>query len=240
MSTKRGVLYGIGVGPGDPDLITVKALDILKRVPHIFAAASSKNEYSLAQNVVLKHLPDAQVEQLSFPMTKDKDTLVSAWKANANRTLEFLNSGTDAAFVTLGDPMTYSTFSYLHRTIKQMVPDLRVIIVPGVTSYHAAASLACTPLAEGEESFHLVSGVRNPSRLREILETSENVVVLKTYRSFDDIRRTLEESNLVDRAVCVMRCGLEGETVLQDLRSLTSEQMPYLSLIIVKRKGIGP
>jgi precorrin-2/cobalt-factor-2 C20-methyltransferase len=240
MSAKTGVLYGIGVGPGDPDLITVKALNILKQVPHIFAAASSKNEYSLAQNVVLRHLPDAQVEQLSFPMTKDKDALVSAWEANARRALEILESGQDAAFVTLGDPMTYSTFSYLHRTIKQIVPDLRVIIVPGITSYHAAASLACTPLAEGEESFHLVSGVRNSSRLRDILETSENVVVLKTYRSFDDIRRTLEELDLLDRAVCVMRCGLEGETVLQDLSSLSSEQMPYLSLIIVKRKGIGP
>jgi precorrin-2/cobalt-factor-2 C20-methyltransferase len=240
MSTRPGVLYGIGVGPGDPDLITVKALNILKQVPHIFAAASSKNDYSLAENVVLKHFPHAHVEQLSFPMTKDKDALVSAWEANARRTLEILYSCLDAAFVTLGDPMTYSTFSYLHRTIKQFAPEILVSIVPGITSYHAAASLACTPLAEGEESFHLVSGVRNSARLREILETSENVVVLKTYRSFDDIRSTLEELGLLDRAVCVIRCGLEGETVLQDMGSLTSEQMPYLSLIIVKKKGIGP
>jgi len=90
MSTRPGVLYGIGVGPGDPDLITVKALNILKQVPHIFAAASSKNDYSLAENVVLKHFPHAHVEQLSFPMTKDKDALVSAWEANARRTLEIL------------------------------------------------------------------------------------------------------------------------------------------------------
>jgi precorrin-2/cobalt-factor-2 C20-methyltransferase len=239
MKVKIGTLYGIGVGPGDPDLITVKALNILKRVPDVFAASSTKNHYSLARNIIRKHFPDIRVEQMPFPMTRDRAVLRSAWEENSRRALEVLEAGRDAAFVTLGDPLTYSTFSYLLRTIKQMAPDLRVITVPGVTSYHAAAAASNTPLTEGEESFHLISGARGGDNLRRIIETSENVVMLKTYKHFKDICNTLEELDLLDRAVCISRCGLDGETLVEDVRSLRGRDMPYLSLIIIKKKGMA-
>jgi precorrin-2/cobalt-factor-2 C20-methyltransferase len=239
MSDKPGVLYGLGVGPGDPDLITVKALEILRQVPNIFAASSTKNHYSLAHNIVRKHLPDARVERMAFPMTRDKEVLQSAWEKGARRVLEVLESGKDAAFVTLGDPLTYSTFCYLLRTVKSLAPQTKVVTVPGITSYHAAAAASNMPLTEGEESFHLISGAMGGSTLRNIIETSDNVVMLKTYRHFDNIYQTLEELDLLDRAVCISRCGLDGETVVENIRFLRGKKMPYLSLIIIKRKGIG-
>ncbi len=238
MADKTGILYGVGVGPGDPDLITIKAVKILAGVSKIFAASSTRNDYSLAQNIVQKNLKDAQIEQMAFPMTRDKAVLEEAWKRNAGRVLEVVRTGMDAAFVTLGDPMTYSTFSYLLRTIRKLAPEIEVVTIPGITSYQAAAALANTPLSEGEESFHLISGVDGGDRLRKIIETSENVVMLKTYRNFNDIYRALEELDLLDRAVYVGRCGLDEETVIEDLRSLKGEKTPYLSLIIIKKQGL--
>lgn len=238
MTTKYGTLYGIGVGPGDPDLITVKALRILKSVSKIFAASSTKNDYSLAASIVGTHLGHAPMESMPFPMTRDKAVLVKHWDDNAKRAVEVLQSGVDAAFVTLGDPLTYSTFAYLLRTIKAMAPEIKIVTVPGITSYHAAAAVSNLPLTEGEESFHLISGANGGRNLRKIIESSENVVVLKTYKHFDDIFETLDDLDLVDHSVLVSRIGLDGEAVVEDLRSVRGKKMPYLSLVIIKKRGM--
>ncbi|HEY9072563.1 MAG TPA: precorrin-2 C(20)-methyltransferase, partial [Desulfobaccales bacterium] len=153
MTPKIGTLYGIGVGPGDPDLITLKAVRLLQHVPHIFASCSTKNSYSLALNIVRPHLNGAGIEHLPFPMTKEPQVLKEAWEKNAARVLEVLNSGSDAAFITLGDPLTYSTFGYLLKTLKRLNPEVQAVTVPGITSYAAAAARTHIPLTEGEESF---------------------------------------------------------------------------------------
>jgi precorrin-2/cobalt-factor-2 C20-methyltransferase len=239
MTPKIGTLYGIGVGPGDPDLITLKAVRLLQSVPHIFASCSTKNSYSLALNIVRPHLNGAGIEHLPFPMTKEPQVLQEAWENNAARVLEVLNSGADAAFITLGDPLTYSTFGYLLKTLKRLNPGVRVVTVPGITSYNAAAARTHIPLTEGEESFVVVSGALGAARLREVADKSDNIVMLKTYRNFDVIYETLEELDLLDRAVCISRCGLDGETVVDNLRDLKGQPMPYLSMIIIKKKGKG-
>jgi precorrin-2/cobalt-factor-2 C20-methyltransferase len=239
MSVTPGILYGIGVGPGDPELITLKALRVLERVPQVFAAASTKNDYSLALNIVRHYISQATVEPLYFPMTSDRGILAEAWEANARKVLEVLQSGRDIAFLTIGDPLTYSTYGYLLKTVKSINPDIKAITIPGITSYNAAAALANIPLAEGEESFYLVSGAQGDERLREAIATSDNVVMLKTYRHFDKIYETLEELKLLDCATCISMCGLEGETVVHDLNILKHQKMPYLSLIIIKKKGRG-
>jgi precorrin-2/cobalt-factor-2 C20-methyltransferase len=172
-------------------------------------------------------------------MTRDPRVLQEAWEKNAARVLEVLDAGSDAAFVTLGDPLTYSTFGYLLKTLKRLQPGVRVVTIPGITSYSAAAALTHTPLTEGEESFSLVSGALGAARLREVADKSDNIVMLKTYRNFGEIYRTLEELDLLDRAVCISRCGLDGETVVENLRDLKAESMPYLSMIIIKKKGKG-
>jgi precorrin-2/cobalt-factor-2 C20-methyltransferase len=239
MTPKTGTLYGIGVGPGDPELITLKALKVLQRVPHIFASCSSKNNYSLALNIVRCHLNGAGIEHLPFPMTRDPQALKVAWEKNAQRVLEVLDAGADAAFVTLGDPLTYSTFGYLLKTLKRLQPEVRVVTIPGITSYSAAAALTQIPLTEGEESFYLVSGALGADRLREVVEKSDNIVMLKTYRNFGEIYQALEELDLLDRAVCISRCGLDGETVVENLRDLKGQDLSYLSMIIIKKRGRG-
>jgi len=239
MTTKTGTLYGIGVGPGDPELITLKALKVLNRVPYIFASCSTKNSYSLALSIVRQHLNGAGIERLPFPMTRNPRRLQDAWEQNARRVLEVLDTGQDAAFVTLGDPLTYSTFGYLLKTIKRLHPEVRIITIPGITSYSAAAALTHIPLTEGEESFYLVSGALGAAKLKEVIDKSDNIVMLKTYRHFDEIYTALEELDLLDRATCISRCGLEGETIIENLRDLKGREVPYLSMIIIKKKGKG-
>jgi len=239
MTPTTGTLYGIGVGPGDPELITLKALKVLHRVPHIFASCSTKNNYSLALSIVRCHLNGAGIEHLPFPMTKDAAVLQEAWEHNARRVLEVLATGADAAFVTLGDPLTYSTFGYLLKTLKRLDPGLHIVTIPGITSYSAAAALTHIPLTEGEESFYLVSGALGAARLKEVIDKSDNIVILKTYRHFDDIYQALEDMDLLDRTTCISRCGLEGETVVENLRDLKGRSLPYLSMVIIKKQGKG-
>ena len=236
MTQQKGTLYGIGVGPGDPELITLKALKVLEKRPHIFAATSSKNTYSLALDIIHSHLNGAPVEQLPFPMTRDQKVLEEAWEKCARRVLEVLDEGRDAVFITLGDPLTFSTFGYLLKTIKGLDPKVKVVTIPGITSYHAAAARTQTPLGEGEESFLVVSGAMGAAKLREAVDKTDTVVLLKTYRHADDILTALEELGLTDRAVLVSRCGLDDETVVQDVASLKGRPLPYLSMIIVRKK----
>ncbi|MEW6668732.1 MAG: precorrin-2 C(20)-methyltransferase [Thermodesulfobacteriota bacterium] len=232
-----GTLYGIGVGPGDPELITVKAVRILKQVARVFAAASTTNSYSLAEKTVVPYLrAGTPMVRLNFPMTRDRAVLGEAWQRNARLMLQAVNAGEDVALITLGDPMTYSTFGYIMSTISKMKPDLPIHIVPGVTSFQAASAAAGWVLAEGEESLTVVSGALGAERLKEVIEHTDNVVILKVYRHYEEIMQALKELNLAERSVMVSRCGLEDERILWNPASGLGEIPPYLSLLLVKKK----
>ncbi len=235
-----GTLYGIGVGPGDPELLTLKAVNVLKKVAHVFAAASSNNDYSLAYEIVKQHLPqDVPVDQLNFPMTFNPERLESAWQANCEKVVEILKQGKNVAFLTLGDPMTFSTFIYLMRKIRMRLADVTISVIPGVTSFQAAAAAANLPLAEGEEVFTIVSGAKGGDRLKEVMNASDNIVLMKTYKQLPQILDRVEEMGLKDSCCFISRCGLDGEIVERDFEKLLNMSQPnYLSLMIIKKRGL--
>jgi len=233
---KKGTLYGIGVGPGDPELMTVKAVKILQRVARVFAAASTTNSHSLAEKTITPYLkPGTPLVRLNFPMTRDRAVLNEAWEGNAREILQAVEAGEDVALITLGDPMTYSTFGYMMSTISRIKPDLPIRIVPGVTSFQAASAAAGWVLAEGEESLTVVSGALGAERLKEVIEHTDNVVILKVYRHYQEILGALKEMNLSGRSVLVSRCGLEDERILWDPADGLEGVPPYLSLLLVKK-----
>lgn len=230
-----GTLYGIGVGPGDPELLTLKAARILGRVAAVFAAASSKNDHSLAQTIVGPHLPPGtSIIRLAFPMTRDAAALADAWQANAAAMADVLAQGRDAAFITLGDPMLYSTFSYVLPLVRDRLPGLPVTIVPGITSLQAAAATTATPLAAAGENLLVASGVDAPERLQQALATADNAVILKAYRQFPRLRQLLTDMGLDRHTTFVTRLGLDGEAVVPDLAQ-APDAPHYLSLCLVKR-----
>ncbi|KAB1442287.1 precorrin-2 C(20)-methyltransferase [Pseudodesulfovibrio senegalensis] len=233
--TKPGMLHGIGVGPGDPELLTFKAVRMIHNANVVFAAASTKNDYSTALNIARPHMrEDVRVVQLGFPMTRDKAVLQSAWEANARIVARELHAGNDGVFLTLGDPLTYSTFGYLQNMLKRLEPDLRIGVVPGITSYQAAAARVGFVLAESEESLVLTSGVCKKERLKELLDKADNAVILKAYKNFAEIRDTLNELRLNDRTVLVSRLGMDNESILMDIKD-APERPHYFSLALVRK-----
>jgi precorrin-2/cobalt-factor-2 C20-methyltransferase len=238
MSKNTGTLYGIGVGPGDPDLITLKAAKILGRVKTVFAAASTKNHHSLAVNIARQHIPpDTAVVMLRFPMTRDKEETRRAWLANARIIIEELEAGNNAAFLTLGDSLTYSTFSYIARHVQAMAPHIAIHTVPGITSYQAAAARLNTPLVEGEESLMVVSGAKGGDRLRELAAKPENIVFLKAYRNVRDIKGAIEEIGGYASCVGVKNCSHANEEIIPDIEELSRRAPDYWTLIIAKRNS---
>ena len=233
---KPGTLYGVGVGPGDPELITIKAVKILNKVEVIFAAASSKNEYSLAlENAESHMLNGAEVVRLNFPMTRHRNKLQEAWEENAHRILEFIQQGKDAAFITIGDPLTYSTFGYIMQTLSDLAPEVPICVVPGITSYQAATAVAQEVMAEQEQTFCVISGSKGGERLKEVIGRVDSVVMLKVYNHLDQILDTLKELGIEGQATLVSRCGMQDQVVCRNPEELRGKKVPYLSLMIVKK-----
>lgn len=234
-----GILYGIGVGPGDPDLITVKAVKTLHSVDVVFAAASTKNSYSLATQIASPHLKEGTpVVKLDFPMTKDRNILEAAWKKNAEMVMGTLAEGKDAAVLTLGDPMTYSTFGYIMKIVKDTKPEIEICIIPGITSFQAAAAAARQILAEGDESFAVISGAADTKRLTQVINNNDCVVILKVYRNYKGIINNLKCLDIMSKSIMISKCGLEDEVVLEDIGKYQDITPPYLSLLLVKNKNI--
>lgn len=231
----NGTLYGIGVGPGDPELLTLKAVRALGEVDVVFAAASTKNDYSTAFSIAEPHLKKGvRVEHLGFPMTKDKEKLETAWRENATVVAAVLKKGHNAAFITLGDPLTYSTYGYLQRTLLKMDSSLKLQSIPGITSFHAAASKIGLILCESKESLLITSGVTDADKLERQLDVADNAVILKAYKNFKEIRETLEKLRLADKTVLVSRLGMEGESILMDIKD-APKTPHYFSLALVKK-----
>jgi len=234
---KYGTLYGVGVGPGDPELVTLKAIKILRHVAVVFAAASTKNNYSLAVEIVSPHLNQGvPVEHLGFPMTRDKKRLAGAWEENGRKVVETLKNGKDAAFITLGDPLIYSTFGYILKTIRETHPDIPIKIIPGITSYQAGAAAAGQILVEADESFVVISGVLGARRLKQVIDHTDSVVMLKVYRNYSEILDTLNELDLTARSVLISRCGLDGEEIVRNLKDRDNTPPPYMSLLIIRKR----
>lgn len=232
-----GKLYGIGVGPGDPELISLKAVKVLNRVSVVYSAYSTKNSYSLAKEIVSPHIrDDVPVVRLDFPMTRDKTRLEEAWAENAKRIMATLKQGDDAAFITLGDPMIYSTFGYIMRAVKRLEPEAEIVVIPGISSYQAAAAATGRVLAEAEGSFTIISGAMGAERLKHALATSDTVIMLKVYKQYREILETLEQMDLIENSVLISKCGLSDEKIVEDLSTLDGFAPPYLSLLIIKKE----
>lgn len=238
MEKALGTFYGIGVGPGDPELLTVKAARLLEKIDVVFTAASTKNNYSVAYEIAKPYIPKTvEIVPLPFRMTLKHKARRQAREENAKRVLQVLSQGENAAFLTLGDPMTYSTFSYMAKALKELEPNITIRSIPGITSYQAAASRLIVSLAKGEESLLVVSGAQGGVALKKAMCKADSIVMLKTYKNFDHILKTLEELNLVEHTIGISRCGLEGEEIIHDVSRFNGRCPPYFTLLIIKPKG---
>jgi len=237
-----GTLYGIGVGPGEPSMITLQAIERLKKLDIVFASKKAKVAESIAYSVAKKFLsPSAEVRFLEFEATYDREAFDAQWAENAKKVMEVLKTGKDCGYITLGDPSLYSTFSHLTRNLRKQEPSLKIDIIPGVSMVTAAANLLNTPLAiDGETLTFIPSAQITPEQLHELIEASDNLVFMKIPSDAQDLVKNLEESGLLHHAIWIQKCCLPDQRIVKELSAsmLEEEQEKYLSLMIVKKEGI--
>jgi precorrin-2/cobalt-factor-2 C20-methyltransferase len=234
--TKYGTFYGIGVGPGDPELITLKAKNVLESVRYVFTPISGKGKKSIAYSIAHRFIsPDATVESLIFPMTTEQTVCEKAWEENVIKIVAVIEKGNDAAFITIGDPMTYSTYGYLLKKMKSMYPEVRPITIPGVPSYLAGAASANLHLAEGNEVLTLIPGNTPGEEITKLLFLSDTAIFLKHHKKTKNLYKILKEMNLHDKTIYVSRCGFEDQIVVSNPTPDLLEKADYLSLLVVKK-----
>ncbi|MBI2119866.1 MAG: precorrin-3B C(17)-methyltransferase [Elusimicrobia bacterium] len=232
-----GTLYGIGVGPGDPDLLTVKATKILNKVTHIFYPSSSGTDESMALNIIEPYLQkNSEFHTLFFPMTKDKQELETHWNKNADSVAKIVSKGEDAVFVTLGDPMIYSTYFYLLKTLKTRCPQISWETIPGISSYQSAASLIDSAISEGKDRVALIPVNRDASNIEDALDQYETIVLFKVGSKLPKVLEMLERKNLLDQGALFSYLGTPEQFIEKDLRKVKREKIGYMSLLIVKKK----
>jgi precorrin-2/cobalt-factor-2 C20-methyltransferase len=232
---KTGKLYGVGVGPGDPELITVKAVRVIKAADIVFTAASSKNSYSLAVEIAAPYISrSTKIRTLGFPMTKDETQVETAWTANAKEIAQSLKNGLTVVFLTLGDPVTYSTFGYILKTMKQVMPQADIETIPGITSFHAASARLNRILVEGEESLLITSGAFGGSQIRQSHQV-ENIAIVKAYKNIKDINAALKEAGMHEKGVAISHCGRTKEEIFDNLDDLETRTPDYWTLILASK-----
>ncbi|OGW41239.1 MAG: precorrin-2 C(20)-methyltransferase [Nitrospirae bacterium GWD2_57_9] len=236
-----GKLYAVGIGPGDPELMTIKAVRILKQVPCIVVPKGREEGSSLALSIVQKILPldGKEIVEAFFPMKKtmggEREDLDHQWNETVDAVLNRLDRGTDAAFITIGDPGIYSTFFYLYDRLLERRPSLAIEIIPGISSINAAAARAGVYLGLGNERIAILPANYLES-LQETLEKFDTVVLMKVNKVFDTVREILEKMDLAGNAVYVARTGMEDERIYNDIRTVGKEDLNYFSLMIVRKR----
>lgn len=237
-----GTLYGIGIGPGDPDLITVKGAKLLSRCRHVVVPKASKAADSLALRIVRSHLnPEAQVHEVVFPMVTRKDMLRERWLEAGAHVASLLSSGEDVCFPTLGDALLYSTYIYLIRALRAILPQVRIVTVPGVTAFSAAAAATGFPVGEGKQPVNIIPSADDLSDLRAALKRKGTVVIMKIGKRLEGVLDLLEEHDAVETGVFVSHVGMHDEHVETDLRKLRGreDQAGYLSIILTRLESEG-
>ncbi len=226
--TKQGILYGVGVGPGDPELLTLKAVRILKECDVIAIPQENKENctaYQIARQAV-PELDEKPYLPLPMPMTKEREQLAASHEAAAARTAEQLAAGRMVALITLGDATVYSTYLYIHERIKRMGFETRII--NGIPSFCAAAARLDMPLVNGSQKLHILPA---SYQIEEALDLPGVKVLMKSGRQMPKVKALLRGRGMEARMV--ENCGMEGERTYQSLEEIP-DQAGYFSLVIAE------
>jgi len=236
-------LIGIGVGPGDPELLTVKAVNAIHNADIIMCPASKEDRPSIALSVVsslIDKSKNQEIVKLIFPMTKDKDILEKTWKKNAKIMAETVLSGKNVVYLTVGDPYLYSTWIYMHKDLKENYPDMEISVIPGIVSMFTFASKVGVSIAEGAEKVAIIPSCYDLSSVKEIAKNSETMVFLKDGRYFDQVIQVLKESGFPNDSIFAI--GQDLGTDHEIIRKLTLGEVnddtlttKYFSILVVKR-----
>ena len=229
-ATIKSKLYGIGVGPGDPELLTLKAIRTLERCD-IVAVPDSGSSDRAAFTVVEQYLTGKPLIECRFSMSRDENERRRQRHAVADQICELLAQGKNVGFITLGDPSIYSTYAYVHQIV--MTRGFSVEIVPGISSFSAAAASLNVSLCEGGQSLHVLPAGCDAS-IKAGLKLPGTKVIMKSGKNMKQVLQLLKQNGLADQTRVVSRCTMPGEQVLDFNEALRqADEIGYFSVIIV-------
>ncbi|WP_136514842.1 precorrin-2 C(20)-methyltransferase [Geomonas edaphica] len=234
------VVYAVGVGPGDPELLTRKAERILRSVDVICAPTGAAEGGSYALSIVEEFIDRSRQEVLVqlFPMVKDMKGLDPYWEEAADQVAQRIAQGKDVAFVTIGDPFLYSTYLYIHRIFLAKYPEIKIEVVPGISSILASSAVSGLPLGLGAERIAILPATYEKDELKRTLDEFDTVVLMKVSRVFDAVYAALKELGREKSGVFVRRVGSADEEVHHDLEALLGRKLDYLSMLIVRKNPL--
>ena len=226
----EGTLYSVGIGPGDPELMTLKAVRLIVEAD-VIAIPQGDNDVLTAKNIVNQVVDLSAKEQLLIymPMTKDMAAMDKAHDDGADAVIKLLKEGKNVVFITLGDPTVYATCIYVHKRV--LAKGYKAELVPGVPSFCAVAAKLNVALCERSEPLIILPGSYKESAA--FLDGPGNKVLMKSASQIAKVRDELKERDLISHAAMIERCGLPGEKIYKDLNEI-DEKSSYFSVILVK------
>ena len=235
-------LFCVGCGPGDPELLTIRALNLIKEADVIFVPTSKSDKPSIALSIVAKYIKETtKIINLVFPMVKDKDSLKDYWKKNTLEISQMVRTGKKTLYLTVGDPSLYSTWIYIHRELKKNYKDIEIEIIPGITSIFAFAAESKISLVEGNEHLSIVPACYDLNKVKNTVKASDTIVFLKDGRYFDNVIEMLSDSGFGEETqIAIAQDVSTNENILEikHLKDLKGKKQPtqkYFSIMVVKR-----
>ena len=227
----QGKLYGVGVGPGDPELLTLKALRLIKD-NEVIAVPGKEIQASVAYQIVkgaYEELDEKTLIPVAMPMTKDPQVLKANHDKAADQVESYLKEGKNVVFLTLGDTTVYSTYLYVHKRILERGYEAE--IVSGITSFCAVAARLNMGLVEADQPLHVIPATYKAQEMEEILKLPGTKVLMKTGKKMKQVKESIEKSG--QKAVMIENCGMPSEKIYRSAEEIP-EDSGYYSLIIVK------
>lgn len=236
-------LIAVGIGPGDPELLTVKAVKTIQSADVIISPTSKEGKPSIALSCIEPILNQSDNQErinLVFPMTKDREILEKTWEKNSEIISQIVQSGKKAVYITIGDPYLYSTWIYIQREISKKHPEIKIQVVPGIVSMFTFASKVGVSLAEGAEKVAIIPSCYDLSTVKEIAKNSESMVFLKDGRYFDQVVELLREAGFPKESIFAIGqdLGTDNEIIKKlTLGEVNEDTMTskYFSILVVKR-----
>lgn len=238
MSSKPlGQFWGIGVGPGPRGLLPLAAVEALMRADLVYLPRARSSEVSIARQCLAEiDIPEAHLREIEFTMDPDRTVLREHYGSLAAEIGVQLQAGRDVAYVTLGDPMTYSTYGYTLAALKDVIPSVRVTTFPGITSFAAAAAAMGWPIGEGKERVLILPCPDEAEALRHEIETHDVVVLMKVGKRLPMVLQVLGDMGIKEHCALASRIGLPGETLCPDVSALPDDMsLGYLSTLLIRR-----
>ncbi len=235
MSERIGILYGVGAGTSDPELITVKGLRVLQSAPVIAFPAGIQGRKGMAETIVEGYVRSHQIKlPLDFPYVQDNQVLSEAWNSAALIVLHYLQQGQDVVFVSEGDVSFYSTFTYLAERVRSQHPEVKIETIPGICSPLAAAAALGIPLTIRSQKLAILPALYNVSELEAALRWAEVVVLMKVSSVYSQVWQVLADHQLLEKSYVVERATSQEQKIYWGLTARSTLALPYFSILIVK------